>query len=104
MSKFNAGFTSLKRLKPPINLSPIMYRYPMKLVGMTFEDAQEIYAKHDIAVRKGVDSLLHRQQGQPDSLFPNAITLYNTTLSIPFYPKLSDSEVDKIIDVTQKCF
>ena len=49
-----------------------------------------------VAMRRGVDALLHRDYQLSDSQFPNAVRCYRTTCSIPLYPSLSDRDVDRI--------
>jgi UDP-4-amino-4-deoxy-L-arabinose-oxoglutarate aminotransferase len=51
------------------------------------------FARRGVAVRRGVDELLHRREGLPDDEFPSACELFDTTVSIPVYPALSDQEV-----------
>tara|TARA_B100000809_G_scaffold266241_1_gene328010 strand:+ start:1752 stop:2771 length:1020 start_codon:yes stop_codon:yes gene_type:complete len=60
-----------------------------------FDAAQRQFAAAGVAVRRGVDALLHRDCQLSDSQFPNAVRCYRTTSSIPLYPSLSDSDADR---------
>ena len=51
-----------------------------------------------IQVRKGVDELLHRGSGQLDQMFPVAVDLFNTTISVPIYPALSSDEERRCVE------
>lgn len=66
-----------------------------------FTKIKRIYQLKGIAVRRGVDQLLHRiYLKSPDSRYPCACSCFDTTLSIPIYPSLSIDEIRKIIEVT----
>jgi perosamine synthetase len=67
-----------------------------------FDEVQQLFQQEGIAIRRGVDALLHRQYGLQDDGFPNALQLFNTTISIPIYPSLSDSEQGKVIQVCKQ--
>ncbi len=60
--------------------------------------------EQQINVRRGVDQLLHRQLGFSDDKFPNAILAYEQTLSIPFYPALSNKQSDKVLNALMEIF
>ncbi len=68
-------------------------------IGSDFERLQAQCAAGGVAVRRGVDTLLHRAHGLPDARFPNAVAAYGGTLSVPFHPSLTDAEVDTVIEV-----
>jgi dTDP-4-amino-4,6-dideoxygalactose transaminase len=55
----------------------------------------EHFLKRGIAVRRGVDELLHRVMGLPDESFPEATSHFNTTISTPIHPAMSEEEVDR---------
>jgi UDP-4-amino-4-deoxy-L-arabinose-oxoglutarate aminotransferase len=61
-----------------------------------FEQAVDFFASRGIAARRGVDALLHRAAGLADRQFPTATRLFETTVSLPFYPGLSDAQVERI--------
>ncbi len=70
--------------------------------GADFDRLQTACATGGVAVRRGVDTLLHRAQGLPDAHFPNASAAYAGTLSVPFHPSLTDAEVDTVIAVVTR--
>jgi len=57
-----------------------------------------------IMVRRGVDALLHRMLGLRDTLFPNAVELYNSTISLPFYPSLKRESFERILKACHGIF
>ena len=71
-------------------------------IGSDFERLQSFCAAGGVAVRRGVDTLLHRAHGLPDARFPNAVAAHGGTLSVPFHPSLSDAEVDTVIEVVTR--
>lgn len=78
----------------------IFYRFPLRIAGgMKFEEIKSHFAIQGVAVRRGVDELLHCSMGLPNRDFPNAVKCFEETLSIPILPTLSEEEVNKIIGV-----
>ncbi len=67
------------------------FRFPIKING-GLDAYQDLFEEKNICVRRGVDKLLHRLCNLSDSNFPMSVELYNTTLSLPIYPALSDEE------------
>lgn len=57
-----------------------------------FEALQARFHEKGISVRRGVDELLHRILGMDDSRFPNAVVLYQKSVSVPFYPALISND------------
>lgn len=60
------------------------------------EKAVEIFASRGVIVRRAVDTLLHRLEGRSDRMFPVATELFETLVSVPIYPALSDDEVERV--------
>jgi perosamine synthetase len=73
----------------------IYFRYPITVISQ-YEKVASIFQQHGVTVRRGVDALLHRLYHLPDSAFPNSLTRYNTTISIPIYPALTEPEIETI--------
>jgi UDP-4-amino-4-deoxy-L-arabinose-oxoglutarate aminotransferase len=69
--------------------------------GQPFDALQSRFAEDGIALRRGVDALLHREAGQADTAFPQAVALYDTLASVPFYPALSDAEFSRVSEVME---
>jgi dTDP-4-amino-4,6-dideoxygalactose transaminase len=61
----------------------------------------ERFEKQGVAVRRPVDRLLHRLAGVAGE-FPVAEQLFARTLSIPFYPALSDADQDRVIEACRR--
>jgi dTDP-4-amino-4,6-dideoxygalactose transaminase len=76
---------------PNSSIPTMHFRFPLKIRGGT-DAYQAAFKKRGIHVRKGVDCLLHRVLGAGDMLFPRSVEHYNTTLSLPIYPALTDDE------------
>ncbi len=73
-----------------------LFRYVVH-TNLGFETASSSFATQGIAVRRGVDTLLHRQaSATSDQRFPIASQIYEATVSVPFYPALSDDEVVRV--------
>lgn len=74
----------------------IYFRFPLRTncdVTALIRD----FARHGIAVRRGVDHLLHRRLGLQDADFRVAVRLFETTLSIPIYPGLSEPDRERVV-------
>ena len=74
-----------------------LYRFPLRTSG-DFELTQAAFRERGVTVRRGVDSLLHREMGLSSDRFVNAEKRFRETISIPFYPSLSDSEAERVVD------
>src|SRR5262245_25611552 len=55
------------------------------------------FAEFGISARHGVDQLAHRQLGLPDDAFRNALRAFRSTVSLPFYPALTENEVESLV-------
>lgn len=77
----------------------MFFRFPLRLDAKThrFEEAREFFAEAGIAVRRGVDALLHRGAKLADTDFAGAVRCFEETVSIPLRPGLSDGDRGRII-------
>jgi UDP-4-amino-4-deoxy-L-arabinose-oxoglutarate aminotransferase len=75
-----------------IRTQSMYFRFPFQCDG-GIEAYQEAFQRKGIHIRRGVDRLLHRSLGFPDADFPTATEKFETTLSLPIYPSLSDQEL-----------
>jgi perosamine synthetase len=77
----------------------MFFRFPLWMAADRggFDHARAFFAGAGIAVRRGVDQLLHRTAGLPDDRFPGAVECYRRTLSIPLWPELGDAGRQRII-------
>jgi UDP-4-amino-4-deoxy-L-arabinose-oxoglutarate aminotransferase len=69
----------------------MFFRFPVLAEG-GLESYQADFLKRGVHVRRGVDLLLHRLTGLNDDRFPVAVGLFNTTISLPIYPALTEHE------------
>ena len=75
--------------------APFRFRYGLALKG-GLEAWREPFAARGIQVRRGVDALLHRLEGESDAGFPGAAALFASTVSVPLYPGLTEDEVNRL--------
>jgi UDP-4-amino-4-deoxy-L-arabinose-oxoglutarate aminotransferase len=68
------------------------FRFPISYAG-GFDAIAPAFALDGVVVRRGVDELMHRIAHESDQGFPMATQLFETTVSVPIYPALSDDEV-----------
>ncbi len=73
------------------------FRFPLSLAG-GLDACVDRFARQGVAVRRGVDHLIHRELGLPDDRFPVAVELYDTTVSLPIYPALGDEDFRRCAD------
>ena len=83
------------------NLNSMYFRFPVTWQG-DFDNAKEVFESEEIAIRKGVGALIHRQNGRPDAEFPNTSKTFETTISLPILPQMSQEQVDHVISITNK--
>jgi perosamine synthetase len=72
------------------------FRFTVKFNGNIERKVDQFY-EYGISLRRGVDELLHRSHKLPDDEFPQAVNLFNSLISIPFYPSLIENEIDRIL-------
>ncbi len=102
--KYNKAFQNL-----PIILidykSGFPFRYIIKLKNKQHKDKlkQELNRKN-IEAKEPVFKPLHHYLNLPSSKFPNSEKAFNTLLSIPIYPAMTDEEVEYVIENMRECF
>jgi dTDP-4-amino-4,6-dideoxygalactose transaminase len=64
---------------------------------MSIDHIQTQMAAYGIHIRKGVDSLIHRELNLQDNDFSNALLHFNQTFSLPYYPVLEIFESDYVV-------
>lgn len=99
--RYRRCLASLPLLQLPryFNSVQALYRFPLRLRTASATSVQALidgFAALGIAVRRPVDCLLHRL-ANAEGDFPVAERLYLRTLSLPFYPALSDEDQDAVI-------
>ena len=73
----------------------IFYRFPLLI-----SENEEFWTNKHIAYRKGVDSLLSQKLEIKSQ--PNALSVFERTVSLPIYPTLKSTELKLIIEETHK--
>ena len=81
-----------------------LFRFVLSVPQLDFQEAQILFTRFGVSVRRGVDELLHRKLELDDRNFLNTNHSFSTTLSIPFYPALLEDEAKKVIDAVNKVF
>jgi perosamine synthetase len=74
------------------------FRFTLR-VEAPFQKVQERCEELGVSIRKGVDELLHRTMHLDDARFLNSVHLFNTTISVPFYPSISETESERVVAV-----
>lgn len=72
-----------------------LFRFTLR-TSRDFMSLRETFLQSGVHIRRGVDELLHRRMGMPDVAFPEAVRLFQETVSLPFYPGLSDGEIEVV--------
>ncbi len=84
------------------SVDSMFFRFLIKTSG-DFETIKASAALEGVAVRQGVDELLHQrfnvvsQEG-----YKNAQKLFDTTVSLPIYPALTNTEAEKVVQAIKK--
>ncbi|MEW6321001.1 MAG: DegT/DnrJ/EryC1/StrS family aminotransferase [Acidobacteriota bacterium] len=71
------------------------YRFPMTVPG-GIGWAGPRFARAGVAVRRGVDRLIHRELGLGDAAFPMATALFERTVCLPLYPALTPEDAARV--------
>jgi perosamine synthetase len=88
---------------PDIALRTMHFRFPLRIKGGV-EACQAPFLERGVHVRRGVDCLLHRLLDLDDGLFPRAVELYNSTVSLPIYPALTATQQTHCLQVAMDIF
>ena len=81
--------------------------FPFRLIvrnDAPFAELRRAFLAHGVHVRKGVDQMLHRVVGLDDKLFPNAVKVFENTVSVPFYPALKNGEAGQVVQAMKRVF
>lgn len=74
------------------------FRFVFRQRAMAFADVAALGEAAGVAVRRGVDTLLHRADEWDDSSFPGAVAAFNETVSVPYHPSLDDGQRDRVTE------
>jgi dTDP-4-amino-4,6-dideoxygalactose transaminase len=94
-ARYDAALPGAKR-----PASGMHFRYVVSVAG-GLEKVAAQFAEHGVAVRKGVDELMHRLAGLPDAQFPVAVRHFETSVSLPLYPALTEEEIKTCVGAAQ---
>lgn len=73
------------------------FRFPLRLSG-GIRRYQPLFAARGIRVSSGVDALVHRSFARPDEGFETSVASFDSTVSLPLYPALTDEEHRRCTD------
>jgi perosamine synthetase len=93
--RYLAALANGGRFHTPIGAESYLFRFVIR-GEMDVQDAIHFFADRDIVARRGVDELLHRILALSDEDFPSSCGLYAGTISVPFYPGLTEDEICKV--------
>lgn len=80
----------------------VWFRAPLWMpTPVEHSSVRHLFDGDGVAVRQGVDALLHRTHGRDDAQFPMATRAFNHTLSIPLWPAMQDEDVERVIDAVR---
>lgn len=92
----------MRRLRAALALpgagDAVPFRLPMSLCGAEFDAARAWFAGRGVAVRRGVDALLHWHGAAAPDRFPQAEERFADTVSLPFHPSLNEEEVAAVLE------
>jgi len=85
--------------------SKMNFRY-LLIIKNNFEEIKSAYQLKEISVRKGVDALLHMdyKEFSLGYSFSMADELFETTVSIPILPQMSEEDVSHVINATNDLY
>lgn len=78
------------------------YIKPVRFRAVVLSDLEKITSCQEYLLEKGIKSIVPIKEDElltASEFVPNAADLSKKTLSIPIYPSLSDTDVDRIIEV-----
>jgi perosamine synthetase len=75
----------------------MFFRFPLT-IDQDYDLIREKMEGRGVAIRKGVDALLHRNIGQGDDGFESAVRHFNTTISVPILPFMTSEQVINVIN------
>lgn len=82
------------------NYDSIYFRFPI----LSDKSDKFFSEKSNVAYRKGVDRMLHKEIGSFSDNFINADNVYKKTVSIPIYPSLTKKEIQFIVDDVKRIY
>jgi dTDP-4-amino-4,6-dideoxygalactose transaminase len=94
-----ASLSALGISLPEDSTGRAWFRFPIRLPRRyPLDQVKSRMSRRGIQVRRPVDPPIHRILGLPHLAFPVAEDVYETVLSLPLYPSLSESDQDRVVD------
>jgi perosamine synthetase len=78
-------------------LDSIFFRYPIYVTNK-----KKFLDSPSVSFKEGVDNLLHPSTQNIE--YPHSCDMYNSTISIPIYPSLTQKEIEIIIKETERLY
>ena len=79
----------------------VFFRFIIRVKKLDFEEVKACMDKKGVAVRRGVDSMLHSNFDR--KYYKKAETIFNETLSLPIYPSLNLNDIEYITKKLKEC-
>lgn len=110
VSQYNAAFKKLKNIIVPIEKDGAKSSYHLYVIRIDFRNIGKSRAQVMSELKeRGVGSQVHyipvhlqpyyrSRFGYVDSDFPDTMTFYQQALSLPLYPKMTDNDVENVIN------
>lgn len=111
VSRYNEAFKKLKNVIVPIEKDGMKSSYHLYIIRIDFKKVGKSRAQVMNELKEsGIGTQVHyipvhlqpyyrSRFGYTDGDFPNALTFYQQALSLPLYPKMTDSDVENVINV-----
>lgn len=77
------------------------FRFTLRVPG-GLESVESAFRAAGVTVRRGVDELLHRVGGEPDTNFPVAVRQFDETISLPIRPSMTMEETRQVADAASR--
>lgn len=104
-ARYNEAFAGVDGLRTPVQrdgVDPIWHLYPIRILGGRRREVFESLRAAGIGVQVNYIPVywhpVFARQGYKRGLCPNAEQFYAEELSLPLFPDLTDSDVDRVIE------
>lgn len=104
-ARYNAAFAAAEGLRTPVQqpgVDPMWHLYPVRVLGGRRREVFEAMRAAGIGVQVNYIPVywhpVFARQGYRRGLCPNAERYYAEELSLPLFPDLTDSDVDRVIE------
>ena len=98
---WNSGELDARAFREVHVRNSVFFRFPILVEGDPVKHIAALEQQFGISLRRGVDALLHDPSAEK---FPGAEKRFASTLSVPLYPALTETEVTHIIQSLNSYF